>query len=89
MGAALCIVRGPGARAQTESLARAPEVDLAFPVGRQVKLWLKAGATPAALQAGLAKTQPALQVVVAMPSLHDVALRELALVERVHGRGHG
>ncbi|MGZ5155717.1 MAG: ABC transporter ATP-binding protein [Caldimonas sp.] len=89
VGAALCIVRGPGARTQTETLARSPEVDLAFPVGRQVKLWLKAGVTPDSLQAGLARRQPALQVVAATPSLHDVALRELALVERAHGHGHG
>jgi hypothetical protein len=83
----LCVVRGAGARADADMLARASGVDLAFPVGRQVKLWLKEGASAAALQAELAKRQPDLEVVTAMPSLHDVALRELALAERGHGRG--
>jgi ABC-2 type transport system ATP-binding protein len=86
-GAALCIVRGPGARDGAALLARSPAVDLAFPVGRQVRLWLKAGQSPAALQAELARSQPALQVETSTPSLHDLALRELALAERA--RGHG
>jgi ABC-2 type transport system ATP-binding protein len=87
VGAVLCVVRGAGARADADLLARASGVDLAFPVGRQVKLWLKEGESVAALQAELAQRQPYLEVVTAMPSLHDVALRELALAERGHGRG--
>ena len=87
VGAALCVVRGPGARASAGALARAPDVELAFAVGRQVKLWLKRGASPAALQDELARRQPGLEVALATPSLHDVALRELALAERDHGHG--
>jgi hypothetical protein len=83
----LCVVRGPGARASAGALARAPAVELAFAVGRQVKLWLKRGASPAALQDELARRQPGLEVALATPSLHDVALRELALAERDHGHG--
>jgi ABC-2 type transport system ATP-binding protein len=91
VGAVLCIVRGPEARAEAAALARSPAVDLAFPVGRQVKLWLKPGASAAALQAELAARRPALHVLAATPSLHDVALRELALAERqqADGPGHG
>ena len=86
-GAVLCIVRGPGARADAEALARSPGVDLAFPVGRQVRLWLKAGLSPQAWQADLVRRQPALQVETATPSLHDIALRELALAARAHDHG--
>jgi hypothetical protein len=78
---------GPGARASADALARNPEVELTFPVGRQVKLWLKRGASPAALQAELARREPGLELALATPSLHDVALRELALAERDHGHG--
>jgi ABC-2 type transport system ATP-binding protein len=80
--ASLCIVTGSQARESIAILLRQPEVDMAFPVGRQVKLWLKPGAAQAALQAGLAREAPGLQAVLATPGLHDIALRELALAQR-------
>lgn len=84
VGATLCIVTGSAGRASVATLLRQPEVDLAFPVGRQVKLWLKPGAAPAALQARLATEAPDLKAATATPGLHDVALRELALAQREH-----
>ncbi len=87
VAAALCIVTGSQARRSVATLLRQPEVDLAFPVGQRVKLWLKPGAQPAALQAGLARAAPGLQAAPATPGLHDIALRELALAQRP--RRHG
>jgi ABC-2 type transport system ATP-binding protein len=86
-GAQLCIVSGERARESVATLLRQSAVDLAFPVGRRVKLWLKPGATEAALQAGLAREAPGLQATAATPGLHDIALRELALAQRSARRG--
>jgi ABC-2 type transport system ATP-binding protein len=82
VGANLCIVTGSQARESVGILLRQPEADMAFPVGRSVKLWLKPGAAQAALQAGLAREAPQLQATSATPGLHDIALRELALAQR-------
>ena len=82
--AKLLLVTGEGLRASVGALAATPEVDFAFPVGQQVKLWLKAGADVAALRASLEQRWPGALVEDATPGLHDVALRELALAEREH-----
>lgn len=83
--AQLCVVRGPGTRAVGDEVLRAPGVELGFPMGRQLRLWLRAGVSPAALQAELERRRPGMQVAVVQPSLHDVMLREMALAERAHG----
>ncbi len=85
VGADLCVVTGSRARESVATLLRQREVDLAFPVGRSVKLWLKPGATPAALREGLAREAPGLQAARSIPGLHDIALRELALAQRAAG----
>lgn len=85
--AQLCVVRGPGTRTAGDDLLRAPGVELGFPMGRQLRLWLRAGTSPAALQAELERRRPGLAVAVVRPSLHDVMLREMALAERSHGHG--
>jgi ABC-2 type transport system ATP-binding protein len=84
VGAHLCVVTGPDARASLATLLRQPQVELAFPVGRRVKLWLKAGELPSALQAALASAAPGLTAAAATPGLHDITLRELALAQREH-----
>jgi ABC-2 type transport system ATP-binding protein len=86
VGADLCVLAGPDARDSVPTLLRQAQVDLAFPVGRQVKLWLKPGARLPALQAWLAREAPGLYASPATPGLHDLALRELALAERERGR---
>jgi ABC-2 type transport system ATP-binding protein len=85
--ASLCVVSGRDARSYAARLALSPEVDLAFPVGRRLKLWLKPGVEPAALQARLDTEAPGLRSALTAPGLHDVALRELAFAERA--RDHG
>jgi ABC-2 type transport system ATP-binding protein len=87
IGAMLCVLTGPNVRAAVRSLLRQPQVDLAFPVGRQVSLWLKPGAPPlSTLQAWLDREAPGLHAAPATPGLHDIALRELALAQRERGR---
>ena len=86
-GASLCIVTGGQARASVAMLLAQAAADLAFPVGRRVKLWLKPGAAPQGLQAALARQAPHLQVTAATPGLHDIALRELALAQRAQRHG--
>ncbi|WP_395702802.1 ABC transporter ATP-binding protein [Aquabacterium sp.] len=84
-GAQLCVAHGAQARAGAAALAAAEGVALAFPVGREVRLWLEPGCTLAALDARLAGRHGRIEP--ATPSLHDLALRELALAERA--RRHG
>jgi ABC-2 type transport system ATP-binding protein len=86
VGAMLCVLTGPNVRAAVKALLRQPQVDLAFPVGRQVRLWLKAGAALSTLQAWLAREATGLHAEPATPGLHDIALRELALAQRERGR---
>jgi len=65
-------------------LRRSEDVECAFRVGRQVRAWLRAGTDAPRLSAALG--QPGLQWQPAAPSLHDVALRELALAQREAAR---
>jgi ABC-2 type transport system ATP-binding protein len=83
--AMLCVAHGDDARASVALLAGLPVVDFAFPVGRQVKIWLKSGTSVDTLRASLAGR--ALQLDPATPTLHDLALRELALAARAMAHG--
>jgi ABC-2 type transport system ATP-binding protein len=78
--AMLCMVSGPGARERLAVLEHQPQVDLVFPVGRDLKVWLKPGLALADLQADLDRS--GLSGCAVKPGLHDVALRELARAER-------
>jgi ABC-2 type transport system ATP-binding protein len=89
VAARLCTVRGLDSRAEAAALAREPGVDLAFPVGREVRLWLREGASTRALRDALGRRQPPLDLVEARPGLHDVVLREMALAEREGAATHG
>ncbi|MFC5499717.1 ABC transporter ATP-binding protein [Caenimonas terrae] len=71
----LYLAAGAQGRALVPLLRARPEVELAFPVGRQARVWLPAGAAIAALQAAI----PDVQFTPLAPGLHDVALRDLAL----------
>jgi ABC-2 type transport system ATP-binding protein len=66
------------ARALVPLLRQRPEVELAFPVGRDARVWLRPDADVAALQQAL-ESAGAPRFVAVEPGLHDVALRELAL----------
>lgn len=80
VAAALCVVSGPQARGRVPLLQSEPQVDFVFPVGRDLKVWLKPGVDAASLAPRL--RQAGLQARRIEPGLHDVALRELARAER-------
>jgi ribosome-dependent ATPase len=86
-GAALYVLTGGAARASVPALLQQPAVDLAFPVGRRVKVWLEPAADEDAWRAVLGRDAPSLHAERATPGLHDVVLRELALAQRKQRRG--
>lgn len=86
-GASLFLLAGATARDSVPALLQRPDIDLAFPVGRHVKVWLKPGADDAGWCAALARDTPALQPQRATPGLHDLVLRELALAQRAQRHG--
>jgi ABC-2 type transport system ATP-binding protein len=86
-GAALYVLTGGAARASVPALLQQPAVDLAFPVGRRVKVWLEPAADEDAWRAALGRDAPSLHAERATPGLHDVVLRELALAQRKQRRG--
>jgi ABC-2 type transport system ATP-binding protein len=79
-------VTGAGARARRNDLRAIELVDLVFPVGDSLKVWLRNPADAATFRATLAGIGPLLEAHGRRPSLHDVALRDLALEDRCDGR---
>jgi ABC-2 type transport system ATP-binding protein len=77
--ALLVEVAGPGVRDRRATLDALPEVQLVFPIGRQLRVWLNPLATLAELQTRLATLAPGLQARALQPTLQDVTLRDLAL----------
>ena len=80
--AVLVGVSGATARRQRAALLAWPMVKLAFPIGRQLRVWLDAGGSLAEFQARLRAFDPELDAQPLQPTLQDVALRELAMAER-------
>ena len=79
-------VSGATARRQRAVLLAWPMVDLVFPVGRQLRVWLDAGYPLVEFQARLRALDVELTAQPLQPTLQDVALRELAMAEAVrHG----
>ncbi|HOW75863.1 MAG TPA: ATP-binding cassette domain-containing protein [Candidatus Competibacteraceae bacterium] len=74
-------VSGATARQRREALLAWPMVQLAFPVGRQLRVWLGAGGSLTEFQARLRALDPELDAQPLQPTLQDAALRELALAE--------
>ncbi|MCC9000801.1 MAG: ABC transporter ATP-binding protein, partial [Candidatus Contendobacter sp.] len=85
--AVLVGVSGAVARRQRDTLLAWPMVKLVFPVGRQLRVWLEAGAALAEFQARLRALDPELEAQPSQPTLQDAALRELALAEGVQRDG--
>jgi len=54
-------------------------VQLAFPVGRQLRVWLVGESSLAEFETRLQALDPALAALPLSPTLQDAALRELAL----------
>ncbi|KAB2931918.1 MAG: ABC transporter ATP-binding protein [Candidatus Contendobacter sp.] len=74
-------VSGPTARRRRDELLAWPGVQLAFPVGRQLRVWLDAEGSLAEFQARLRALDAELIAQPLQPTLQDAALRELALTE--------
>jgi ABC-2 type transport system ATP-binding protein len=77
----LFAVEAAAARSIVPALRQLAGVELAFPVGRQVRVWLRAGAAPAAVEDHLRAQGQGGRMVPVAPDLHDVTLRELALAQ--------
>lgn len=78
-GGALFEVSGPGARTKRGEARAIPGVELVFPMGETLKVWLADAAGESGLRAAIARISPAYSVARLRPTLHDVALRDLAL----------
>jgi len=88
-GGALFEVSGPGARAKRTEARAIPDVQLVFPVGETLKVWLADASREGELRSAIARLSPGLGVQRLRPALHDVALRDLALSPGSrHGAGH-
>lgn len=72
-------VRGAGARARRREVRALAPARLVFPVGETLKVWLGDASDEAPFRAAVAHLAPELAVRPLRPSLHDVALRDLAL----------
>ena len=74
-------VSGPTARRRRDALLAWPRVQLAFPVGRQLRIWLDAGYPLADFQSRVRALDAELDAQLLQPTLQDAALRELVLAE--------
>jgi ABC-2 type transport system ATP-binding protein len=79
-------VKGAGARAARRAVRALPGVQLVFPVGETLKVWLTGDADAAPFRAAIAGLPAAFALRPLRPSLHDITLRDLALSA---GRGNG
>lgn len=79
-------VSGPTARRQRDALLAWPMVQLAFPVGWQLRVWLDADCSLAEFRTRLRALDDELTLQPLQPTLQDAALRELAMAE-THGHG--
>jgi ABC-2 type transport system ATP-binding protein len=71
-------VKGAGARAMRRSVRAFPGVQLVFPVGETLKVWLGGDADAAPFSEAIAGLPASFSLRRLRPSLHDVALRDLA-----------
>jgi len=79
-------VKGAGARAARRAVRAFPGVQLVFPVGETLKVWLASDTDAAPFRAAIAGLPAAFALRPLRPSLHDITLRDLALSA---GRGNG
>ena len=77
--ATLLQISGPAVRRQRQTLRALDGVDLVFPVGARLHLWLAAGTDPERFRAALHETAPELSAEKAQPTLQDTVLRSMAL----------
>jgi ABC-2 type transport system ATP-binding protein len=80
-GAMLLNVSGAATRPFRRAVQSLPGVRAAFPMGRRLVVWLDAGTPPAQFEQALSGLAPALRAEPVTPTLHDVALWELATAQ--------
>jgi ABC-2 type transport system ATP-binding protein len=81
----LVAVSGTAVRDYRMSLSGFPGVRLVFAVGPRLRVWLEGGTDLRTFTQAVAELSAGLKVEAAQPSLHDTALRDLALLETAHG----
>ena len=74
-------VSGPQVRQRRAEVLAWPMVQLAFPVGRQLRVWLDRTCPLAQFQTRLQALDAGLDAQPLSPTLQDAALRDLALAE--------
>jgi ABC-2 type transport system ATP-binding protein len=79
----LVAVSGTATRQYRHQLQSLPGVQFVFPIGKRLMVWLHDGDGVTRFQAALDNIDASLQTEVMVPSLHDIALRELAVGERL------
>lgn len=77
----LLSVSGTSTRQYRHKLQSLPGVQFVFPIGRRLMVWLHDGDGVTQFQTALESIDSSLQTEVVAPSLHDIALRELAIGE--------
>jgi ABC-2 type transport system ATP-binding protein len=85
----LLAVLGPRIRGYRHSIHQLPGVRLAFPEGLSLKVWLDQSQSETAFRHALADLSPQLTVESREPTLHDAALRDLALAQGQERHGVG
>lgn len=80
----LLSVSGTSTRQYRHQLQSLPGVQFVFPIGKRLMVWLHDGDGVTQFRAALDKIDSSLQTEVVTPSLHDIALRELAVGEGAH-----
>jgi ABC-2 type transport system ATP-binding protein len=81
----LLAVSGPATRPYRHRILNLAGVQFAFPIGRRLMVWLHDDDGLKGFERELAQLDPALRAERVRPSLHDIALRELAVGEAANG----
>ncbi|MGE5667117.1 MAG: hypothetical protein ACM338_02860, partial [Betaproteobacteria bacterium] len=85
--APLLEVSGSDARSRRREVRALPRVELVLPVGATLKVWLGRAGDETPFAAALRAIAPTLGLRPLRPSLHDVALRDLALTGSAEDAG--
>ncbi|MCG6968189.1 MAG: ABC transporter ATP-binding protein [Gammaproteobacteria bacterium] len=83
--AQLAAVFGPSVRQYREKIRQLPSVEMAFPVGIKLNVWLRDQTSLQTLKQDLSTLSQGLDAKLAIPSLHDATLRDLALAQQSRG----
>ena len=85
--AVLVGITGPDVRRYRHEIAGLAGVELAFPIGLRLNVWLQRSHSLPAFQKELARLSTQLNAQQEEPTLHDATLRELTRTERQHAGG--